>query len=233
MLKTQPQRILEVIACSVTDAVEAEKGGADRLEVITSFDRDGFTPPIELVRQIIDSVSLPLRVMVRETEEFTVTDAAIIERLCDAAQAFSRLPMDGLVLGFVRNSGIDVELTRRILSHAPNLKATFHHAFEKVENPFDAIDQLKDISQIDRILTMGGREDWAQKIKMMEDYQRAAAPGIAVLAGGGLDRNVIKKICTSTDIREFHVGRAVRSPATADGAVQSSLVKELVKLIKF
>ena len=40
----QPEFALEVIACSVADAIEAEKGGADRLEVISHFERGGLTP---------------------------------------------------------------------------------------------------------------------------------------------------------------------------------------------
>ncbi|HTH37337.1 MAG TPA: copper homeostasis protein CutC, partial [Pyrinomonadaceae bacterium] len=60
------QFVLEVIACSVEDAVNAEKGGADRLEVIRAIEHGGYTPPLDLVREIQDSVSLPLRVMLRE-----------------------------------------------------------------------------------------------------------------------------------------------------------------------
>ena len=66
--------ILEVIACSVADAVEAEKGGANRLEVVSDLDRGGLTPAVELVRAIQDAVNLPLRVMVRESDGFGTSD---------------------------------------------------------------------------------------------------------------------------------------------------------------
>jgi copper homeostasis protein CutC len=33
--------ILEVIVCSVADAVEAERGGASRLEVVSEFESGG------------------------------------------------------------------------------------------------------------------------------------------------------------------------------------------------
>jgi copper homeostasis protein len=42
-------RLIEVIACSVADAIEAERGGAGRLEIVTDFSRGGLTPPVELV----------------------------------------------------------------------------------------------------------------------------------------------------------------------------------------
>ena len=178
-IKLRP--ILEVIACSVADAVAAERGGADRLEVISNFDKGGFTPPLELVRQILDSVSLPLRVMARESEDFTVSDKSEIDSLCQSARDLSELPINGLVLGFTRDNAIDVELTSRVLSFAPKLRATFHHAFEAISDPMQAIAQIKSIGQIDRILTYGGKGDWETKVKALSDYHRAACPEITIL----------------------------------------------------
>src|ERR1044071_10079626 len=66
--------ILEVIACSVADAVEAQKGGASRLEVVRELDRGGLTPSIQLVQAIKDAVDLPLRVMVRESDGYGTRD---------------------------------------------------------------------------------------------------------------------------------------------------------------
>ncbi|MBK7599246.1 MAG: hypothetical protein IPJ07_12290 [Acidobacteria bacterium] len=48
--------ILEVIACSVDDAVAAQSGGADRLEIISHFELGGLTPPINLVQDVVSSV---------------------------------------------------------------------------------------------------------------------------------------------------------------------------------
>jgi copper homeostasis protein len=223
---------LEVIACSVTDAIAAERGGADRLEIITDFGKGGMTPPVEIVLEISSAVGIPLRVMIRETEEFTVTDRTIIEKLCQSARALSQLRTDGLVLGFVSDGRIDVELTNHVLSFAPYLKATFHHAFEELDNPLQAIRDLKRCPQIDRILTYGGRGKWDEKIEWLAEYQRAAAPEITILAGGGLDRQIIERIRRETDVREFHVGRTVRTPSTVDGKIKSSLVSEIVSSLR-
>jgi len=50
---TEP--VLEVIACSVADALEAQKGGASRLEVVRDLERGGMTPSLELVDRILSS----------------------------------------------------------------------------------------------------------------------------------------------------------------------------------
>src|SRR5437899_1065189 len=103
--------VLEVIACSVADAVEAEKGGANRLEVISHFEVGGLTPPLGLVREIMAAVRLPVRVMVRDSPGYTAVGEAERRRLCAAASELNRLGVDGLVLGFLREGEIDVRLT--------------------------------------------------------------------------------------------------------------------------
>jgi copper homeostasis protein len=223
--------LLEVIACSVADAVELQHGGAGRLEVVREIQRGGLTPPLSLVQQIIAVVSLPVRVMLREKDSYDVSSAKEKERLCAAAQQFSALRIEGLVLGFLREGRIDVALTQQVLSCAPNLKATFHHAFEETE-PFEAIRDIKKIKQVDRILTHGGAGDWQVRIEQLAKYQEAAHPEIEVLVGGGLDAEKIKTIAQSTAIREFHVGRAARTAGRVDGVVQAARVKTLVDAAK-
>lgn len=220
--------LLEVIACSVVDALEAERGGAGRLEVITSFERGGLTPPAELVRDILAVVRLPVRVMLRESDGFGVTGDREVERLCAAARKMSELGVDGVVLGFARERAVDVALTARILSCVPRLRATFHHAFEETGDQVEAIRELKTIGQVDRILSHGGRGDWTRKSERLTVYQRAAEPEITMLAGGGVDAEVIERLLKAGMIDEFHVGRAARE----GGVVRAARVRELVSVMR-
>src|SRR5690349_656023 len=110
--------MLEVIVCSDADAIEAQKGGAGRLEIVRELDRGGLTPPVEVVRAIKDVVDLPLRVMVRESDGYETTSEMEIEKLCAAASEFSTLDVDGIVLGFLKGKTIDLDLTARVLATA-------------------------------------------------------------------------------------------------------------------
>lgn len=224
---TEP--ILEVIACSVADAIEARNGGADRLEIVRDLDRGGLTPPIDLVRAIKDAVDLPLRVMVRESDGFSISDATEIDRLCAAATEFSKLDVDGLVLGFLDHRAIDLDLTSRILACAPGLKATFHHAFEDAPDQLQAVSELKTLPQIDRILSHGGAGTLDERRSRLSAYANAASPEIEIIAGGGIDLEAIELLKRSTAIREFHVGRAARERFQVAGAVQAELVRALVR----
>ena len=221
--------LLEVIAGSVADAIEAEKGGASRLEIVRDLRRGGLTPPFELVAEIKQSVALPLRVMLRESDGFETSDAAEIDRLCVAASRFASLGVDGFVLGFLKHGEVDLELTKRILACAPHVKATFHHAFEAASDKLKALHAIKQLAQVDHVLSNGGTDDLESRVQRLAQYSKAAPPPLTVLAGGGVDNENALRIGRETNIRAFHVGRAARARFEVDGEVQASLVHELVQ----
>ena len=224
----QNRILLEVIACSLADAQAAERGGAHRIELISRFDVGGLTPALELARSVVAGVSVPVRVMLRESESFEVRDPSEAERLCATARALATMGIDGIVCGFVRNGEVDSELLARLLDSAPNLNVTFHRAFEQLRDPLAAIEQLKQYRQVDRILTSGAGRSLAESIGQLSAYQRAARPEITILAGGGMDAASIKGITEATPIREFHVGRAARQGGSIDGEVSSERVRTLL-----
>jgi len=224
--------ILEVIACSVADAIAAQQGGARRLEVVRELERGGLTPSIELVRAIKEAVDVPLRVMVRESDGYAIAGDMEIEGLCEAASELSSLGVDGLVMGFLKSDEIDLDLTSRVLACAPGLKATFHHAFEDAADQLQAVNQLKSLPQVDRILSSGGSGELEVRRLRLDAYERAAAPEVKIIAGGGIDMNAIGVLRRTTSIREFHVGRAAREGFSVAGVVQADLVRELVHATK-
>lgn len=222
------ETILEVIVCSVADAIEAQQGGAGRLEVVRDLDRGGLTPAVALVRAIKDAVDLPLRVMVRESEGYETSNETEVEKLCAAAEEFSKLDIDGLVLGFLKDKTIDLDLTARVLAAAPRLKATFHHAFEAAADQLQAVGEIKSLAQVDRILSHGGSGELEERRRRLDTYIRAATPEITIMAGGGIDGRAIDLLKRTSAVGEFHVGRAVRRDFRVDGEVQSDLVRKLV-----
>src|SRR4051794_31115495 len=116
--------MLEVITCSVEDAREAERGGAGRLEIVRDLHEGGLTPPIQLVREILNAVSIPIRVMIREQNDYRAGTDAELDRLCLLAAEMSLLPIDGLVMEFLRGTEIDVGALRTILSQVPQCSVT-------------------------------------------------------------------------------------------------------------
>ena len=142
---------------SLEDAVEAARGGADRLEVVRDLSRDGLTPSVDLVRRIQRAVPLPLRVMVRESDGFTCTSDEERRRLVEQAAMFNALSVEGIVIGWTRDGRVDQETLDSVLNAAPALQATFHRAFDSLPDPEAALRLLKRTGQIDRVLTGAAR----------------------------------------------------------------------------
>ncbi len=219
--------LLEIIVQSVADAKAAEAGGADRLEVVRDLDREGLTPALDTVRAILSEVQLPVRVMVRENDGYTVRDAQELAALQQAVAAFGTLGVDGAVVGFANGSRLDLDTTRAVVSAAPHLKVTFHRAFAVASDSTGALDDLQAVPQIDRILTTGGDGDWMTRRMNLEHLQSRAGSRLTILAGGGVDVPALQILSTSGRIREVHVGRAAREPQVPSAPVSVDRVKRL------
>jgi copper homeostasis protein len=224
--------LLEVIVQSVEDAVAAQAGGADRLEVVREIDRDGLTPSIDLVRSIASATRLPLRIMIRESDGFTITGAGELDVLRQAAAACADLGVDGIVVGFARGGALDVDTTAAVLSAAPRIAATFHRAFDRAVDPFAALEALRGLPQIDRVLTGGGTGDWTARCQRLEEYVARAAPGITILAGGDVDAEAVRVLAHLRAVSEVHVGRAAREPQQRSAPVSSDRVRRLRELLQ-
>jgi copper homeostasis protein len=219
--------ILEVIATSVEDAVEAARGGAHRLEVVRDLARGGLTPSMELVARVQREVPLPLRVMVRESDGFACRSRNERRALVDAAAALEALGVDGIVAGWTGDHGVDEETLSRVLEAAPSPRATFHRAFDSLPDPQSVLGLLQRYPQIDRVLTDGGPGTWASRCATLERYARWAAPRITVLPGGGVDAEALRALAACDAMSEAHVGRAARVDGAVDAPVSAAAVSAL------
>ncbi len=220
-------KFLEVIVVSVEDAIEAEAGGADRLELVRALDLGGLTPDAELVKQVLRAVKIPVRVMLRQTPDMSSGGPGVKRVLKSCARALASLPIDGLVLGFTRDAQADTPALLDILSAAPRCRATFHRAFDELAHPMASIKELKRFPQIDRVLTAGGQGDWPTRKKRLIEWQRAAEPSIRILTGAGLTPAVLSDLANTAELQEIHVGRAARTPPLVTGSVSREAVRSL------
>ena len=221
--------ILEVIVQTVDDARAAEDGGADRLEVVRDIGVGGLTPAIALVAAIQEATRLPLRVMVRENDGFTIR-AGELARLRSAVAALEAHGVDGAVMGFARNGEVLMADLFQALDGTPRLRVTFHRAFDTLRDPRAAIDRLAGLPQIDRILTDGKQGSPAERsarLAALGDRVVERGANITIIAGGGVDDEALAVFVDTGCVREVHVGGAARRDGTADGPVSDARVRRL------
>ena len=211
--------VLEIICCSLPDALAARDGGADRLEICSRLDLQGLTPPSDLVEQILHAVAVPVRVMIRVNERFTATDdeLSVMEH---QVTALAPLPLDGLVFGLHDDAGRpDFQAMDRVLHHAPPLWGwTLHRAFDYAVG--GAAEKLASVARHAR----------ADRILSADSWRLTPPPGLQFIAGGGLNAANLRDYLDSP-CNEFHFGRAARRIPDPQAPVDAKRVRELHRRI--
>lgn len=207
---TNPRRpTLEVIATTAEDASAAERGGADRLEIVRDIDVGGLTPELDGFQAIRAATNLPLRVMLRTNSGFRISPAEL-EALCLDASNLRAAGADQFVLGFLDDSGaLDVEsINTLVAAIAPSLW-TLHHAFDHARGAQAAWTVARDLPGIDCILSGGIRGNLELGLTALCERADWQDGGPRWLAGGGLVLDYIEPL-RRAGIRQFHIGRAAR-----------------------
>ncbi|MBO9599854.1 MAG: copper homeostasis protein CutC [Cohnella sp.] len=207
---------LEVIATSVRDAVDAERLGADRIELATGIAEGGMTPSAGMIERVVASVDIPVNVMVRPHSRsfcYDESDADVMQRDIELIRGIGGA---GIVIGALTPNGlIDVALLERMLDAATGLDVTFHRAFDETADPFSALNLLAKYPSISRILTSGGTAPAPQAMPRIRELNAAAArTHLRILGGHGLTPATLDSFLRETGVKEVHFGSAVRQDGT-------------------
>jgi copper homeostasis protein len=200
------QRIVVEICCgSLEDALEAERGGADRVELCSALFLGGLTPSLGTIIEAKALLKIPIMVMIRPRGGgfcYTQSEMAVMER--DTVLAAGQ-GADGMVFGILHaDGGIDEERCTRIRKLIGDRQAVFHRAFDVTPDPFRSLDQLAALG-FTRVLT-SGQEDTVPEgmhlIKRLIDY---AGDRIEILPGGGMKPFSLRQVVKSTGCKQVHL----------------------------
>jgi len=220
---------LEIIACSLDDALAAYDGGATRLEVCVALEQAGLTPPLQLVEQIVSRVPMRVRIMVRERAAFAISGEAELDALKQHSRAFAALSVDGLVVGHTKDGKLHLEALQEIIGAAPSMRFTVHHAIEETSRPLDTLRDLQSFPNVDCALVKGGTGTLAERVERLAAYQQAVGDKVTLVVGGNLTLAMLPTLRETAFLRAFHLGRAVRTPEETSGAVDWRKVQKARK----
>ena len=200
-----PKILLEVCCGSLDDAIQAELGGADRIELCSALFLGGLTPSTGTIIEAKRRLHIPFVAMVRpRAGGFCYSPAEMDVMLRDTENAIN-LGADGVVFGILKEDGtIDIERSRQIRERIGNRQAVFHRAFDVTPDPFRALDELIDLG-ITRVLTSGQQNaapDGAELIRQLIEH---ASGRIEVLPGGGLRVHTLDDFVAKTGCAQVHL----------------------------
>lgn len=202
--------ILEICADSVESSVNAEAGGAGRLELCGALEIGGITPGPGTICSVLANVSIPVFVMIRPRGgDFLYSDYEfeVMRRDIDYAREAGAA---GVVLGLLRRNGsIDTDRTAWLTEYASPLEVTFHRAFDLAADPFVALEEVI-AAGASRILTSGQQSSAIQGAELIAQLVERAGNRISVMPGAGINQSNIRQLINLTGAKEYHLtGRKV------------------------
>lgn len=184
--------LLEICANSYESAKNAQEAGAHRIELCQELSVGGITPSYGLLKQVIDTLSIPVFVLIRPRSGNFVYTEEEFDIMKQNIQLCKNLGCAGIVSGVLNNDNIlDTERTKELIELSKPLQFTFHRAFDCVKNPFEALEQLIALG-IDRVLTSGLKTSAEKGLYNLKKMQEKANGRITILAGSGINSNNAK-----------------------------------------
>ncbi|MBO3746589.1 copper homeostasis protein CutC [Streptosporangiaceae bacterium NEAU-GS5] len=200
--------LLEVIALDVRDAVAAEEGGADRLEIVADMASDGLTPSADVVAAISAECALPQMVMLRPNAGFMASEAEL-DRLRGAVKELSEAGATGFVFGFLDEEGaVDLRATELLIHAVSPFPWTFHRAVDHAADLVAAWRAVRLLPNLATVLTAGSPSGVGLGLPTLR-ARADAGDAQLIMAGGGLKREHVPALIEH-GIHAFHVGSAVR-----------------------
>ena len=164
---------LEICANSVASCLEAEKGGAYRVELCAGIPEGGTTPSYGDVALARELLNIKLNVIIRPRGgDFLYSDLEHQIMLKDIEIA-GKLGVDGVVIGCLTAEGdVDIARNEALIKAAEGMSVTFHRAL------ICAVIRLKASKIIslgcDRILTSGQQPKAEQGIPLLRELVEKA-----------------------------------------------------------
>lgn len=196
--------IIEIATSDFVTTQSAVAGGADRIELCANLAEGGTTPSYGTLIKCREAFTVSLYPIIRPRGgDFLYTNDEFAIMLQDV-KLCKELGYDGVVIGLLNKDGsIDIKRTAQLIEVAYPLGVTFHRAFDRCKDPFEAMEQLIDIGS-ERILTSGQQPSVVDGVELVATLNKAADERIIIMPGSGLRKENIKMLAEKTGCVEFH-----------------------------
>lgn len=217
------RRFLECCCVDDGEAVQAQAGGALRVELCENLPIGGVTPSIENIKKTLSAVDIPVNVLVRPRGGDFVFSEEEVSRMIESIKACREVGANGVVIGALREDGsVDVGTMSRLIEAAEGMEITFHRAFDECAEPFGALEDVISLG-CDRLLTAGHAANVNDGASTLKNLVEKAAGRIIIMAGSGVRPGNIVSLESSTGVKEFH-----SSSHGPDGRTDRRVVSEMI-----
>ena len=196
--------LLEIATSDFETTRAAVAGGADRIELCANLSEGGTTPSYGTIYQCRETFDVLLYPIIRPRGGDFLYNNDEYEVMLHDVKLCKQLGCDGIVIGLLNPDGtIDAKRTATLVDIAYPMGATFHRAFDRCREPFEAMEQLIQIG-CERILTSGQQAIAPDGIELIAQLNQKADHRIIIMPGSGVRKENIKMLAGVTGCSEFH-----------------------------
>jgi copper homeostasis protein len=196
--------IIEIATTDYATTKEAVKGGADRIELCAALTEGGTTPTYGMIKKCREDFDVALFPIIRpRSGDFYYTEEEF-EIMMQEVLLCKNVGCDGIVIGLLNRDGsIDIKRNQKLIDAVYPLEVTFHRAFDRSADPFDALEKLIQIG-CQRILTSGQKSTAPEGATIIASLIKEADQRIIIMPGSGVRKENIKELAQATGAIEFH-----------------------------
>lgn len=196
--------IKEACVESLIDALEAEKRGANRIELCDNLSQGGTTPSYGTIKIALSTLKIPIFPIIRPRGgDFCYTPAEI-EVIKEDIKVCKSLGAKGVVLGILTaDKKIDFKTLAEFMELAKPMEATFHKAIDELEDPTLVIDDLINLG-VKRILSSGTKPTALEGKDMLNKMIEKAGDRLTIVVAGKVTKENLPEISSLIPSKEYH-----------------------------
>lgn len=196
--------LLEICTNGLQSCINAEKGGANRVELCDNLLEGGTTPSFGTIEIVKQQLSIDVFVMIRPRGgDFLYSDLEF-EIMKKDIEHCKKIGVEGVVFGLLNADGtIDIPRTKQLIKLAQPMKVTFHRAFDRCNNLPKGLDNLIHLG-IDNVLTSGGQLKAINGLEMLKKLVQQAKNRIQIMVGSGVNSDNVHHF-KNIGITNFHL----------------------------
>ena len=181
------QIIKEVCVDSLDDAINAEKNGANRIELCGRLDLDGLTPSKDLIKSAFSILKIPIRVMIRPKHPSFVYSEDEISTMIDDIKFCKNLGLDGVVFGCLDEEyNFEMKQINRLSEVAKPLNVIIHKAIDSTSSVIESLSLISKNSNINGVLTSGGERFAINAVETLKKMLVLVPDRFEIIIAGGI-----------------------------------------------
>lgn len=196
--------IKEACVESLIDALEAEKRGADRIELCDNLSQGGTTPSYGTIKVALSTLKIPVFPIIRPRGGDFYYTPAEIEVIKEDIKVCKSLGAKGVVLGLLtKDKKIDFKVLSQLVELAKPMEVTFHKAIDELEDPTLVIDELINI-EVKRILSSGTKPTALEGKDMLNKMIEKAGDRLTIVVAGKVTKEILPEVSNLIPAKEYH-----------------------------